>query len=105
MSLDSKLQFSPSSVEELLKNITPDIHRQLKIAVELGRWETGDKLSGEQKALCLQAIIAYDEYYLEPESRVGFVGNKKTCHVGNTDESNGDLNKSIGKKTGIIKNG
>jgi uncharacterized protein YeaC (DUF1315 family) len=98
MNLDSNSQLSPTSVKELIKNITPEIHRQLKIAVGIGRWETGDKLSEEQKALCLQAIIAYDEYYLEPESRVGFVGNKKTCQGGNANESNSDLNKSNTKK-------
>jgi uncharacterized protein len=91
MNLDSDLQFSPSSVEELLSNITPDVHNKLKMAVELGRWETGDKLSEKQKALCLQAIIAYDQYYLEPEKRVGFVKNKQTCLSENASENKDDF--------------
>ena len=61
------------SLENLLHTMTPDIHRILKTAVELGRWENGDKLSEEQRAQCLQAVIAYDEAFLAPEQRVGYL--------------------------------
>lgn len=87
---------SPSNLEELLKNITPDIHRSLKIAVELGRWENGDKLTEKQKALCLQAVIAYDEHYLAPDKRVGFISRKKASSSGKDINNNVALNNNNG---------
>ena len=48
-------------LRQLLSSITPDIYENLKRAVELGKWPDGRALSDEQKALCMQAIIAYDQ--------------------------------------------
>jgi hypothetical protein len=90
--LEKRPEHASSNLEELLKNITPDIHRLLKVAVELGRWENGDKLTEEQKALCLQAVIAYDEHYLAPEKRVGFISRKKTGRSGK------DINNNVAQK-------
>ncbi len=67
----------PQTLEELVNAMTPEIHEQLKSAVELGRWENGERLTDEQKANCLQAIIAYDQANLSPEQRVGFVKPKE----------------------------
>ena len=67
----------PQTLEELVNAMTPEIHEQLKSAVELGRWENGERLTDEQKANCLQAIIAYDQANLLPEQRVGFVKPKE----------------------------
>ena len=50
----------PDSFEELLSTITPEVHAKLKQAIELGRWENGDRLSKEQVELCMQAVIAYE---------------------------------------------
>jgi len=94
--LEKRPENSPSNFEELLKNITPDIHQRLKIAVELGRWENGDKLTEEQKALCLQAVIAYDEHYLAPEKRVGFISRKKAYRSGKDINNNVALNNNYG---------
>jgi len=62
--------------------MTPEIHQQLKTAVELGRWENGEKLTELQKANCLQAVIAYDRQYMDPEQRVGFIVGKDSCKPG-----------------------
>lgn len=94
--LNKRPENAPSNLEELLKNITPDIHQQLKIAVELGRWENGDKLTEEQKALCLQAVIAYDEHFLAPENRVGFINRKKAGRSGKDINDNVALNNNNG---------
>jgi hypothetical protein len=67
----------PDSLAALIAGITPEIHASLKMAVELGHWENGGMLSEEQKALCLQAVIAYDQVNLNPEQRVGYVKPKK----------------------------
>ena len=72
------------SVSDLLRNITPDIYKQLKRAVEIGKWPTGEKISKEQSALCLQAIIAYEENNMPPESRTGYIPPKEHTHCGST---------------------
>ncbi|MEK9648875.1 MAG: DUF1315 family protein [Gammaproteobacteria bacterium] len=72
----------PNSMQELLESITPEIHEQLKTAVDLGRWENGEKLTAEQKEHCLQAVIAYDLEYTDPEKRVGFLRGKDGCKPG-----------------------
>lgn len=66
----------PESLDALLASMTPEIHSQLKEAVALGRWENGERLTAGQRSLCLQAVIAYDEKYLSPDQRVGYVKPK-----------------------------
>ncbi len=58
---------------ELIRNITPEIYQNLKRAVELGKWPDGQPLTDEQKALSLQAIIAYDNTHHDEEERVGYI--------------------------------
>jgi hypothetical protein len=59
--------------------IDPEIYENLKCAVELGRWADGQKLTAEQKELCLQAIIAYDITYKEESLRTGSIATPVTC--------------------------
>ena len=66
----------PSTLDALLASMTPEIYAQLKSAVELGRWENGERLTEEQKANCLQAVIAYDQAFVSPEQRVGYLERK-----------------------------
>ena len=68
---------APDNLQALLASITPEIHQNLKRAVELGRWENGERLSPEQIELCLQAIIAYDEMHLSAEEKVGYIDRSK----------------------------
>ena len=62
---------------QLLESITPQIYESLKRAVELGKWPDGRALTDEQKALCMQAIIAYDQRK-PAEQRTGYVPPKTT---------------------------
>lgn len=68
---------TPESLAELLKGMTPEIHANLKQAVELGRWESGERLTKDQVELCLQAVIAYDEQYLSRSERVAYIDRHK----------------------------
>ncbi len=63
--------------EQLLESITPEVHQNLKRAVELGRWANGERLRPEQVDLCLQAIIAYEARNLPPEQRVAYIDRNK----------------------------
>lgn len=63
--------------DKLIDGITPDICANLRRAVELGKWPDGRALTDEQKALCLQAVIAYEESHVSEENRVGFIDTER----------------------------
>ena len=73
-----------NSFSELLDNINPDIYQSLKRAVELGKWPNGEKISAEQRQLCLQAVIAYEKKNLPPEEHSGYIPPAKHTHCGST---------------------
>jgi uncharacterized protein YeaC (DUF1315 family) len=59
--------------QELLKSITPEAYQNLKLAVEIGKWPDGRVLSAEQRELCLQAVIAYEQKNLAEHERTGYI--------------------------------
>jgi uncharacterized protein YeaC (DUF1315 family) len=63
-------------LQQLLNSITPQIYKQLQRAIEIGKWPDGRALTAEQRSLCMQAIIAYDQRKPEHE-RTGYVEPKK----------------------------
>lgn len=65
-----------SSFVEMIENITPDIYQSLKLAVEIGKWADGRKLTHEQKELTLQAMIAWEQHNLPEEQRTGYMGEQ-----------------------------
>lgn len=80
--IEHLLERKPESWDELIDGITPAIHAQLKTAVELGKWPNGERLNPEQTALCLQAVIAWEQKHLSEEQRVGWIDRRrlKTTH-------------------------
>lgn len=64
--------------QQLLNSITPAIYQQLQKAVETGKWPDGRTISQEQRSLCMQAIIAYDQSKPETE-RTGYVPPKESA--------------------------
>jgi uncharacterized protein len=67
------LQNKPESFEALLAGMTPEIHQNLKNAIELGKWPGGERLTKEQVELCLQAVIAWDLRHLPETGRVAYI--------------------------------
>ena len=63
-----------SSFAEMIENITPDIYESLKLAVEIGKWADGRKLTAEQRELSLQAMIAWEIQNLPEDQRTGYMG-------------------------------
>ena len=61
------------NIARLIEMIDPQIYENLKQAIELGRWHNGSTLTEEQKALCMQAVIAYDIKHKPEQERVGYV--------------------------------
>jgi|TARA_B100000768_G_scaffold100969_1_gene94000 hypothetical protein len=72
-------------LKQLLNSITPDIYLRLKLGVEIGKWPDGNSLTREQKELCMQAIIAYEQA-LPEDQRTGYVPPKKTPCAPDTNE-------------------
>lgn len=65
-------------LQQLLNSITPDIYQQLQKAVEIGKWPDGRSITEEQRSLCIQAIIAYDQRKPETQ-RTGYVPPKESA--------------------------
>ena len=63
-----------STFAQMIENITPDIYESLKLAVEIGKWSDGRKLTAEQRELSLQAMIAWEIKNLPEEERTGYMG-------------------------------
>ena len=60
-------------IDEIISAITPEAHKNLIRAVELGKWPDGTRLSKEQREQCMQAVIAYDAKHLPEQERVGHI--------------------------------
>lgn len=75
------------TLQQLLASITPDIYQNLKRAVELGKWPDGNRLSREQRELCIQAVISYEHKHLAPEEHAGYIEPVTHAHCGSHDET------------------
>ena len=65
--------------DNMANQITPEVYSSFKRAIEIGKWPDGRKLSDEQKAICMQAIISYEHLHLPEEERTGYIPPKKTA--------------------------
>lgn len=45
----------------------------LKRAIEIGKFPDGKRLTDEQKALCMEAVLAWELQHLPPQQRTGFI--------------------------------
>ena len=63
-----------STFAQMIENITPEIYESLKLAVEIGKWADGNKLTAEQRELSLQAMIAWEVNNLPEDQRTGYMG-------------------------------
>ncbi len=59
--------------QQMIDAMSPATYRSLRRAVELGRWPDGSRLTPEQRANALQALIAWGERHLDESERVGFI--------------------------------
>ena len=83
--------------DELIDSITPETYANLQRAVELGKWPDGTRLTPEQRANCLQAIIAYGERHLPEEERVGFIdrGEKEEGELCDDDHAHASAERPV----------
>jgi len=64
-------------INEIARAMTADIYQAFKTAVELRKWPNGERLTPEQTATCLQAIIAWETQHVPVEERVGYIPPKE----------------------------
>lgn len=64
--------------EELIKRLDPTVYQNLKRSLELGKWPDGRRLTPEQRTICMEAIIYYEDHHQVPtEERVGYLDRGK----------------------------
>lgn len=62
-----------ATLEKMLSALTPEIVVALRLAVEIGKWPDGRRLSNDQRAICLQAVIAWEHKNLPEDQRIGYI--------------------------------
>lgn len=82
-------------LQQLLASLTPDIYRNLMQAVELGKWPNGDRLTADQRQLCMQAVIAYEHKNLPPEQHTGYIEPAPHTHCGSDGDHEHDEPKPL----------
>ena len=66
-----------NTVDELVESLTPDMVKDLKRAIEIGKFPDNRAVSEEQRELMIEATILYDALKLPEEERTGFIHRKK----------------------------
>ncbi|MGH8493570.1 MAG: YeaC family protein [Moraxellaceae bacterium] len=62
-----------STIEKILSAMTPELVSAFRLAIEIGKWPDGRKLTPEQRETCLQAVIAWELRNLPEEERTGYI--------------------------------
>jgi hypothetical protein len=73
-------------LDELISQMTPEVHENLRRAVELGKWSNGTPLTQQQKEHSLEAVIAYEEKYMPEQDKVGYIDRGKKAKTDICDE-------------------
>jgi uncharacterized protein len=64
-------------------NLPKEMIAKLKAAVELGRWENGEKLTSEQVESAIQAVLLWEAKHLGNQHQEPFVvGSKGELYTG-----------------------
>jgi len=63
--------------QQLIASMSLETYKNLKQAVELGKWPDGKKLTREQRENTLQAVIAWGRAHLDENERVGYIDKKQ----------------------------
>jgi len=64
--------------ETLISRLDAPTCEALRLAIEIGKFPDGRRLTDEQRALCMEAVLAWELRNLPPEQRTGYIdrGNK-----------------------------
>ena len=59
--------------QEVAENLNPQSYQALKTAIELGKWPSGIAHNEQQKVICLDALIAYEQKNLPADKQTGYM--------------------------------
>lgn len=63
-----------TTVDDLIKTMTPEVFQTMKGSLELSRWPDGRKMDKAQKVLCMEALLRYEDMTDMPaELRIGYM--------------------------------
>lgn len=62
-----------ATLAKMLAALTPDLVDRLRLAVEIGKWPDGNRLTQEQREICMQAVLAWEFKNLPEEERTGYI--------------------------------
>ncbi len=66
------------NLDELIASMTPEIYKNMKDALELGRWGDGRSMTPEQKEFSIEAMIRYEHLAgISETDRIGYVDTTK----------------------------
>lgn len=59
--------------QTILATLTPEVVDKFRMAIELGKWADGRKLTIEQRDTCMQAVMVWEHEHLPPSERTGYI--------------------------------
>jgi uncharacterized protein YeaC (DUF1315 family) len=65
------------NAEAILAALNPDIVDRLRTAVEIGKWPNGDRLTDEQRATSMRAVLLWEGKNLPENLRTGYIDKGK----------------------------
>lgn len=65
------------NIEQTLATLPPEIVDRLRTAVEIGKWPSGQSVSAEQRATCMQAVLVWEHAHLPENQRTGYIDKGK----------------------------
>lgn len=69
----------------LIEQMSEDAWRNMRRAIETGRWPDGRKLGDGQRELCMQAVIAWEARHLPEDERTGYI-RRADCGSGDDEQ-------------------
>lgn len=65
--------------QTILASLTPEVVDKFRMAIELGKWPDGRKLTAEQRETCMQAVMVWEHEHLHLLSAQAiFISQSKT---------------------------
>lgn len=63
--------------QDILQSLTPEIIAKFRCAIEIGKWDNGERLTDEQRHTCMQAVMVWEHEYLPIDERTGYIEKPK----------------------------
>ena len=59
--------------QTILASLTPEVADKFRMAIELGKWPDGRKLTDDQRQTGMQAVMIWEHEHLAPAERTGYI--------------------------------